>query len=68
MKNEVGKFVGIIGDKVEGFLEEVYGKFFSIDVGFMVNDIVGKFLLMVFLGEGCDGLYFEDIFVIGGFV
>jgi hypothetical protein len=39
VKNEVGKLVGTIGDKVEGFLEEVYGKLFPTDAGSMVNDI-----------------------------
>lgn len=68
VKNEVGKLVGTIGDKVEGFLEEVYGKLFPTDAGSMVNDIAGKFSPTASLGEGRDGPYFEDTSAIGGLV
>ena len=44
VKNEVGKLVGTISDKVEGFVDEVYGKLFPTDAGAMVSDIAGKFM------------------------
>merc|ERR1712159_23507 len=68
VKNEVGKLVGSITDKVEGFVDEVYGKLFPTDAGAMVSDIAGKFMPAASLGEQREGSHFEDISAIGSLV
>ena len=68
VKNEVGKLVGTISDKVEGFVDEVYGKLFPTDAGSMVSDIAGKFMPAASLGEQREGSHFEDISAIGSLV
>jgi hypothetical protein len=68
VKNQVGGLVGTINEKVEGFVDEVYGKLFPTDAGAMVSDIAGKFFSTASLGERRVGSHFEDTSAIGSLV